>query len=102
VVRGPLLITHHNTRGWARSAVLDQFYGSNPITSLTRFTVSRCAELASGKFRCRVSWRARSIAFAGTVTMGDANPVTGYFTFGFNLVRTDTRTGAHKRVVVRY
>lgn len=102
VVRAPLLITLRNSRGWARSAVLDQFYGGNPNTSLNGLTVTRCAKLAPGKIRCHVSWRRRSIAYAGAVTMGDANPVTGYFTFGFNLVRTDTSTGAHKRVVVRY
>jgi hypothetical protein len=34
--------------------------------------------------------------------MGNVNPKTDYFRFSFNLLRTNTLTGAHKRIVVSY
>jgi hypothetical protein len=87
---------------WAWSAVIDRFYGGRGSTKLSHFRVPNCSQLSNKRFRCGVSWRKRAYAFSGTVVMGDLNPKTGEFRFGFSLTRRTIRTAATKRIHVAY
>jgi hypothetical protein len=67
-----------------------------------RFHAAHCAQKVSGRYRCTVSWRHGSYAFAGTVEVGNLNIYTGHYTYGLRVVETNTRTHQHKTLRVAY
>jgi hypothetical protein len=67
-----------------------------------RFHAAHCVQKVSGRYRCTVSWRHGSYAFAGTVEVGNLNIYTGHYTYGLRVVDTNTRTHQHKTLRVAY
>jgi hypothetical protein len=67
-----------------------------------RFRATHCAARASGRYRCKVSWRHGNYAFAGTVEVGNLNVYTGDYTYGLRVVRTNVRTRRHTTLTVPY
>jgi hypothetical protein len=96
-------LNNHNVKNWALAAVIDEFYGGRVRRSTPKdLHLNHCVALQSGRFRCDVSWLSALYGFGGRVTVGNVNPRTGRFRFGFTLVRTTTLTGARKRISVSY
>ena len=87
---------------WALAAVITRLYGNRRATTLTAFHVSGCVTLSGGRLRCQVSWRKPPYSYSGTITLGNLNPTTGTFKSSLNVLRQNTRTGAKKRITLRY
>jgi hypothetical protein len=57
----------------------------------------RLQEAERRALRCNVSWKKKQDAFTGTVTIGNLNPTTGHFEFGFSLTYHNTVTSHQRR-----
>jgi hypothetical protein len=79
---------------WIQTAVEYHFhYHSAP----QGFRATGCMNRPAGRVLCHVSWRRGPYAFAGIVSVGEANVYSGEYKYSLRVVRTDLRT--HKSQV---
>jgi hypothetical protein len=82
-------------RGLAQNLLL-------PDPTSRSFRATHCKRRAAGRYRCDVSWRHGSYAFAGTAEIGSVNVYTGTYRYGLRVVRTDVRTHRRRTFTVAY
>lgn len=82
---------------WVKTAV-EYHFGYAP----KHFRATRCAERATGRYRCKVSWRHGAYSFVGAAEVGEANVYKVTYNYGLRVVRTDVRTHHRRTLTVAY